>query len=237
MGKKPAARPAPELLDFIRGVYQIYAGKSPDDCLVEFYPYTGINSTIRIHRGKLVVRISDLLGDAPPEVLQGLIHKLVARLFRKKPPTRRVEAYENHVKSSEVRERGRRARAERGRKTLRPPQGETHDLSSIFADLNREFFENRLQVRDLGWSLRRSRRRLGHYDPAHHAIVIDRRLDLPVIPEYVVAYVVYHEMLHAWLGEEERGGIFHVHHPKFREAERRYPDYRRATDFIRRNFK
>jgi hypothetical protein len=237
LGKKPAVQPAPELHDFIRRVYEIYAGKPPADSVAEFYPYTGINSTIRFQRGKLLVRISDLLGDAPPDVLHGLIHKLVARLFRKKPPIRQIEAYENHVKSPEIRERGRQARAVRGRKSLRPPQGETHDLSRIFTCLNREFFEERLQVRDLGWSLRRSRRRLGHYDPAHRTIVIDRRLDLPVIPEYVVAYVVYHEMLHAWLGEEERGGIFHVHHPRFREAERRYPEFRRATDFIRRHFR
>lgn len=236
VGRK-RGHPAPELHPWIQEIYRSYAGKCPAQCYAEFYPYTGISSTIRFQDGTLVVRISDLIQGAPPEVLHGLVHKLVARLFRKRPPARWTETYQTYIRRPEIRELARRARASRGRKQMRPAQGETHDLAEIFGRLNQEHFQGRLQVRGLGWSLRRSRRRLGHYDPAHDTIVIDRRLDLPVIPEFVVAYVVYHEMLHAWFGEEERGGLFHVHHPRFRRAERQFGDYRRAVDFLRRTFK
>ncbi len=231
-------RPVPELQPRLMEIYRSYAGKPPAACRVEFYPYTGLNSTIRVSRGgTLLLRVSDLLQDAPEEVLLGLCHILVARLFRRRVPALRSEPYRRWVRRPELRERARRARELRGRKRLLPPQGETHDLRRLFDRLNEQYFGGELQVRALGWSLQGSRRRLGHWDPAHQAIVLDRRLDLPAVPEYVVAYVLYHEMLHAHLGEEETGGLFFVHHPRFRAAERRYPDYRRARQFIRRYFR
>ena len=84
----------------------------------------------------------------------------------------------------------------------------------------------------------RSGRRLGHYDPAHEAIVLSRRLDNPLVPEYVVRYVLYHEMLHVQLGEDtpDTSGRRRIHGPRFRLAEKRYPDSRRALDFIRTHF-
>ena len=37
---------------------------------------------------------------------------------------------------------------------------------------------------------------LGCFDPALQQIVINRQLDREIVPEFVVAYVMYHEMLH-----------------------------------------
>lgn len=229
-------RQAPELQPKLAEVYRIYSGTPPAACWVEFYPYAGINNCIRLSRRGLVLRVSDLLEDAPEDVLLGLFHTLVARLFRRRAPRCWSEVYRQWVRRPDVREMARRVRRLRGRKRLLPPQGESHDLQRIYDRLNHEYFGGELQVKALGWSLQGSRRQLGHWDPAHQAIVLDRRLDLPAVPEYVVAYVLFHEMLHAHLGEEENGGLFLVHHPRFRAAERRYPDYRRARQFIRRHF-
>jgi len=48
----------------------------------------------------------------------------------------------------------------------------------------------------MSWSPSKTRRILGHYDPAHNAIVISRIFDHASIPRYAVEYIVYHEMLH-----------------------------------------
>ena len=77
--------------------------------------------------------------------------------------------------------------------------------------------------------------------------MINRWLDRPAVPEHVVAYVVYHEMLHlerstimprsvgngtpASMDDRCRLGL---HTPEFRRAERRYRDYGNARAFLLR---
>ena len=54
-----------------------------------------------------------------------------------------------------------------------------------------------MPCRSRAWLERRAwRTQLGCFDPALNQIVLNRRLDHGAIPEYVVAYVLYHEMLH-----------------------------------------
>ena len=45
-------------------------------------------------------------------------------------------------------------------------------------------------------------------------------------------FIIYHEMLHAVFGESP--GPRKHHPPQFRRAERAYPDFERATKFIRK---
>ncbi len=85
----------------------------------------------------------------------------------------------------------------------------------------------------LVWSQRRHRTVLGHYDPAHDAIVLNRGLDDHQVPAWVLEYVLFHEMLHAHLGEQTCGGQRFVHHAEFREAEKRFVEFDKAKKFIR----
>ena len=84
----------------------------------------------------------------------------------------------------------------------------------------------------LGWGLRRAWSRLGHYDPLHQTITISPVLDTPRVPRSVLAFVVYHEMLHALL-DEVPGRNRGFHPPEFRRAERAFPGYREARRFLR----
>lgn len=201
---------------------------------ISFYPYRNLSHTIRIRNGRALIRISDLLQDAPRGVLKAVIAILVHKLRRKPAPDRWREIYRHYVHRDEFLERVRKTRRRRSRgKKLRPPAGSVFDLRKLFDRLNAEHFDSGIQVAQLGWSFRRSRRVLGHYDSAHRAIVINRRLDHPLVPEYVVCYVLFHEMLHALMGVHCENGTRRVHHPRFKQAERRFPEYRLARDFIR----
>jgi predicted metal-dependent hydrolase len=124
-------------------------------------------------------------------------------------------------------------RLERSRKKLCSPRGQVFDLLELFNNLSREYFDDRLQVNYLGWSHRKSRRTLGHYDPAHKTITLSRWLDHPLVPQYVVEYVLFHEMLHVVLDEEIHGGKRRIHHRRFRLAEREFSRYEAARDFLR----
>ena len=75
----------------------------------------------------------------------------------------------------------------------------------------------------LSWSKTRSRRRFGHMDDAHGCIVISRVLDDPDVPEHVLDFVVYHELLHIVHPPVRGSGSKRIiHHKAFRDAEARF---------------
>ena len=57
-------------------------------------------------------------------------------------------------------------------------------------------------------------------------------LDDPAVPRYVVEAVVYHELLHADMPPEVRGGKRYFHTPEFRRRERLYRNLGRAERWI-----
>lgn len=200
----------------------------------EFFRYKSLQHTIRLREGKIMVRISDILRDAPEPVLESVVEILLCKLLKRRVPSRSRTVYREYVLRPHVRDRLKKVRRERGRKLLTPETGAFHDLRHICEDLNRRYFGGDLRIPRLSWSNRPNKRILGHWDEAHRTIVVDRRLDARDVPEYVVAFVVYHEMLHAHYGDLILNGRRYVHHRPFREAERRFSDFDRARRFIRR---
>lgn len=204
------------------------------DFEASFQAFTGLRSTIRIKSSNAIeVRLSDLLEDARPLVLEALAEILITRLYRRRTSREARECYQAWAHSAEVVRRIEEVRRERGRKLLRPPRGRRFDLKEIFADLNRRFFSEEVQDLRIGWSPNRSRTMLGHYDSSHNTITITRWLDAPRVPRYVLEYLVFHEMLHARIPVEHRSHRRVVHSAEFVAAERAFPDYARATRWLR----
>ena len=75
---------------------------------------------------------------------------------------------------------------------------------------------------------------LGCFDPALQQIVINRQLDREVVPEFVVAYVMYHEMLHVKHPMRFARCRRESHGPEFRKEEKKFADYHRAMKFLDR---
>lgn len=200
---------------------------------IQFYPYSSLRHTIRLRGSRILVRISDILAEAPDPVLAALVSILLHRLYRHRTPHRSIEEYSRFANSWEVRQKARQVRSQRGRKLMTAPKGKTFDLDALFRKVNREYFEDRVKVSQVGWSLTRSKRLLGHYDPAHRTIVLSPSLDHARVPQYVVEYVLYHEMLHVIFDDENGNGLKRVHHKDFREAESRFSRYSAAKRFIR----
>lgn len=199
---------------------------------VTFYPYVGINNTIRLREGVLYVRLSDILADAPTAIIEAVAGILLARLYRKAVPDRCTELFREYVRSKPVMRLAEQRRRERGFKLISGARGKHYDLEKLFHQLNQQYFAGRLPRPALTWSQRRTRRTFGHYDAAHQTIVISRTLDDARVPELVVAYVLYHEMLHIKHGVTHVNGRRCVHTPAFQEDERRFAGYDEASAWL-----
>lgn len=201
---------------------------------VRFCRFASDRSVIEARAEGLRLRISDLLEGAPLPVLEALTYLLVGRLFRKPVPPKYQHRYRRFVSRHDFRRNLHLIRQIRGRKLLAPPQGRHYDLVEIFEELNQRFFQGLMARPELGWSRAASRRTLGHYDPSHNAIVISSYLDRPEVPRLVLAYVLYHEMLHLRYPVEHGGTRRRIHTAEFRRAEKQFPDLTRAKELLRR---
>ena len=200
---------------------------------VEFYAFANINNTIRLREGRLLVRLSDLLEGAPEPVLRAIAHILLAKMYRKPIEREHSTRYRRHISGHDLSRKAHLVQQIRGRKRLQSPQGHTYDLENIFEDLNQQFFHGLLARPRMTWSREHARNRLGHYDPAHNAIVISRVFDHPRVPQFVVEYIVYHEMLHLKHPVKLRGSRRCVHSAEFQVDEKLFPKLSEAQKFLR----
>ena len=213
---------------------ELRPGTFPPPLSVEFFAFANVNNTIRLREGKLFVRLSDLLEGAPESVLRALAHILLAKMYRQPIERGHSARYRKYIHSHEIRNKAHLVRQVRGRKRIASARGRHYDLDVIFEDLNRRFFEGMQARPQLSWSQGRARNLLGHYDPAHNAIIVSRIFDHPGVPRYAVEYIVYHEMLHLRHPVKLRGGRRCVHSADFRAEERLFPQLEAAQRFLRR---
>ena len=200
---------------------------------VEYYGFVGINHTVRLREGRLLVRLSDLFKRAPAPVLEALAAILLAKLYRRNLPRAARAVYREYSNSPEMRRKAQVSRRKRGRKLLAGPAGSRYHLTALFDDLNRQYFKGRLPLVRLGWSLRKSRRILGHFDPSHRTITLSRWLDRPRVPEVVVRFVLFHEMLHAKFLARSCFDVRNPHSRRFREEEQTFRGHDEARNWIR----
>jgi len=200
---------------------------------IRFYPFVSVNNTIRLRDAELFIRLSDLLEGAPEPVLHAIAHILLAKLYRKPVDRNRSARYRRYVASHEVASKARLLRQLRGRKHIHSARGHHYHLEEIFDDLNRRFFHGLMGRPQLTWSRDHARNRLGHYDPAHNAIVISKVFDHPKIPRYVLEYILYHEMLHLKHPVKLRGSRRCIHSREFLEEENLFPQVNPAKKFLR----
>ncbi len=130
-------------------------------------------------------------------------------------------------------------RENKTRITAKPPKkvplktvGKHHDLRDLSDSVNQEYFGGGINA-SITWGSRSPRfsvrrRTLGSYSERSKIIRINPVLDKRTVPRYFVAFIVYHEMLHAAVGTPLRGKRRSVHSSEFRKREKLFRDYERA---------
>lgn len=170
-------------------------------------------------------RVHHMFLEAPGEVVRALAAfagPSRGQAGRRRDAGRRIDAFV----------RARRDRIGAPRVGALQPRGRAHDLQAIFDRLNASEFGGVIEAR-IGWgSVRPGRRRrtvkTGVYLHDARVIRIHPTLDRPEVPEFYVAAVVFHEMLHQAVPVREAGGRRVVHGREFRAREAAYRDHERA---------
>jgi hypothetical protein len=117
-------------------------------------------------------------------------------------------------------------------------QGSVYNLQKIYNGLNEEYFQGKLNllITWFGKPMQRNRSRVTfglYYDPLR-LIKINRLLDHPSFPDYLISYVIYHEMLHhvcpAYFDDK---GQHHIHSKEFKEKEVKFRYYDLAQNWIK----
>jgi hypothetical protein len=118
--------------------------------------------------------------------------------------------------------------------------GRYHDLQAIFDRLNAAHFGGGLQAR-ITWgpvTSRGKRRRsikMGSFAVEDRIIRIHPALDQDCVPDYFVAWIVFHEMLHGKHEVKRENGRRRFHSAAFLEEERQFPEYDRACAWEKQN--
>jgi hypothetical protein len=117
-------------------------------------------------------------------------------------------------------------------------EGRHHDLSELYDEINRAYFGSTVTAA-ITWGTRSPRsavrkRTVGSYSERSNTIRINPVLDRKDVPACYVAFVVYHEMLHADMGTALRGKRRSVHPREFRRREKLFQEYEKAMAWEKR---
>ncbi|MBW4631142.1 MAG: M48 family peptidase [Iphinoe sp. HA4291-MV1] len=111
-------------------------------------------------------------------------------------------------------------------------KGKCYDLNQLFDKVNHEYFASSLVKPRLIWSRIHTYSKLGHYESARDKVMIALTLDNASIPQFVVEFVLYHELLHKYHGAIWVNGRRMVHTPEFRRDERKFKLYKEAGEWL-----
>ncbi|MDR2733800.1 MAG: hypothetical protein LBC99_04035 [Spirochaetota bacterium] len=198
---------------------------------IQYLPHEGSLWRVTSRRGRLVIAIGDIfLLDAAGEMTERLARFLTSRRRREVQESRFLKqwtgsepvlqyffALERHIDLSQQK-----------------PADAAHDLQAMYAANNDTYFSGTLAPSELCWSPRLACCRTGYYNPMDNSITISRALNSPEVPEFVVAFVLYHEMLHQQSRLALLRGLGRAHDKAFREAERKFPRYAEAAAWLDR---
>jgi len=167
--------------------------------------------------GRLVIlQINEGFLNAPREIKKTIIEAALQRRTKA-----RLDAIRAYAASTEYAKIHSALQANNGQNQV-AGSGRVYDLPALFREINEEYFKGEMSQPRLTWSARGSLRRLGTYQPDGDTISISRRLDNRDVPKILVAYVLYHEMLHKKLGLKEVNGRRYAHTSAFRKLEKQF---------------
>lgn len=120
-------------------------------------------------------------------------------------------------------------------------EGRYFDLQTVFDKMNAQYFGSRLRRYTITWGQKRRKKPeamivFGSIQEEDRIIRIHPLLDREFVPRWYVEYVVFHEMLHAFVPDRyDSAGRRIVHHDGFLKRERSFRFYKRAIEWEQDN--
>jgi predicted metal-dependent hydrolase len=176
--------------------------------------------SLKEERNSVSVRLNRIFLSAAGEVLDE-VADFIKNSRRKTPHIRRFINQNTHCLKKRP-----------PRRVSLKTQGKHYNLLDMYQALNKEYFWGRISA-SITWSTKNQRRAaqkmtLGSYSSHSTIIRINPILDSKRVPRYFLEYIIYHEMLHADMGNKTDGGRCLVHPQKFRKREKLFKHYKRA---------
>jgi hypothetical protein len=111
-------------------------------------------------------------------------------------------------------------------------KGRCFDLEELFNEINREYFDNRVNLK-ITWHERPNKKTsrivYGQYYEILKLIKINKMLDDPQFPRFFLKFVIYHEMLHHVIPSYiDDKGVQCVHSKSFKYMELKFKEYNQA---------
>lgn len=199
---------------------------------VSFRPFRSTLYSFRIAAdGQAMLRFHLVFRLAGEAVITQACHLMLARTRRSKAGVERraYDAFIAGLPPQVFRLPGVRRPAPRARSG----PGRFRSLDESFDRINRSYFEGQLARPKLCWSPKRSRRILGSYTPEDDRLIVSRVFDAEHVPLFVLDYLMYHELLHKYLGIGRRqDGKRCMHGARFRALEKRFDRFEEAQTFL-----
>ena len=199
-----------------------------------FHPYAELKHSWRRRPEGAHFRVSDYLDGSPEEVLSSLAWYLLPKASRRECPPGRADAYLAHSRSREMWQPKKELYLSRARSLSLCAKGVARDLSIVFDYVNSCYFAGRFGSPLLAWASESASRRLGFYFEPLDLMAVNKVLDSPSVPRYVLEFVMYHELLHCALSPRSTPSRRIYHTSEFRERERAFSMYEDAERWLRR---
>lgn len=185
-----------------------------------------LHTMLSIKRGQGVwtLRMHQMFATAPPAVLRAVAQYAQTQDRQAAGLLRRYIDHNDHQIRPQMEPRAQ----------VIDVQGAHHNLQTIFDALNAQYFGGAIEAR-ITWGPRTRRRsgresiKLGSYAVEDELIRIHPVLDAADVPEFFLAWIIYHEMLHEVHDMPIVDGRRVYHTPEFRRAEARFEHYAEAV--------
>ena len=200
---------------------------------MEFYKFRSLKHTIEWTPWRIRIRVNEHFRHAPAKIIELLAIILLAKVYKIRVGSDIRKSYNDYI---EILKESLPVK-KHNRLDAYTPKGEIFDLTKIFNQLNALYFGNNLKIPVLGWSRKNSYWRLGFYDKERDLLVISRVFDQSAVPEDIVRYMVYHEMLHIYYPSERKNGRRVIHPPAFRKTEKQFPGYQDIQNWLKSNLR
>lgn len=195
------------------------------DLQISFY-HQGALYQVRDLGKTLDMRVQEGFISAPDTIITGLLE--LAYNPRAKGVRQAIKDYTFSSSYQEIRQRLEYLGVPRNSFAA----GSAHDLAESFQRVNHTYFSGKLDRPNLVWNTRLTHRKFGHYQWDTDTVMLSRSLDHPEIPDLVVDYVMYHELLHKKLGAKQAKHNRIAHTGEFRQAESQFKNLAQAKRIL-----
>lgn len=119
-------------------------------------------------------------------------------------------------------------------------QGDVYNLERLYNQVNEEYFKGKVKLK-ITWygkttTLKRNKVTFGLYNEPMKLIKIHRLLDNLSVPDYVIKFVIYHEILHHTCpAHVDSKGMLHMHDKAFKKREEEYQYFQLAQEWMEEN--